>query len=196
MKTLLMFFSAATSSAADVKIIRQASMSTKLEKLVSSIKELQKSDPLDKIIVFSQWTSFLDLVEPVLPVSHVRLDGKMSKAKREASIKAFKEDPQVKVLVASLRSCGVGLNLTVANRIFFTDLWWNISTENQAIDRCHRLGQTKPVYVYRLIIKDTIEERIIEMQDKKMTLTNHVIENADVNRGHGKATVEAMLDLF
>ena len=174
------------------------SLSTKLEYLSTSIKSLQKTNPDDKIIIFSQWTSFLDLIEPILPEGKfVRLDGKMSQAKREQSIKAFKQDPKVTVLIASLRSCGVGLNLTVANRIFLTDMWWNLATEFQAIDRVHRLGQEKAVHVVRLGIRDTIEEKIVQLQEKKQTLTNHVIDMAqEKDSASAKKTLETLMSLF
>jgi DNA repair protein RAD5 len=171
---------------------KMSGTSTKLAALLISI---QKTDPDDKIIVFSQWTSFLDLIEPILPVSFVRLDGSMSQSKRESAIKSFQENPKIKVLIASLRSCGVGLNLTVANRIFLMDLWWNVSTEQQAIDRVHRLGQTKPVHVVKFVIRDSVEEKILDLQEKKLTLTNHVIDMNQTN-DNGKATVETLLSLF
>lgn len=180
------------------KAISVASLSSKLEYLSASVKSLQITNPDDKIIIFSQWTKFLDLIEPTLPLgTFVRLDGTMTQKKREKSIKAFKQDSKIKVLIASLRSCGVGLNLTVANRIFLTDFWWNCATEFQAIDRVHRLGQEKEVHIVRLGIRNTIEEKIVQLQERKQTLTNHVIDvTQDLDSASAKKTLETLMSLF
>lgn len=103
-----------------------------------------------KVIVFSQWTSMLDLVEAALAVEGLpfrRLDGTMTLAARDAQLSDFKQDPAVVVLLLSLRAASLGLNLVVANHVVLLDLWWNPAVEDQAIDRTHRIGQTRDVTV-------------------------------------------------
>jgi len=112
----------------------------------------------------------LDLIEWRLQrggVQVVKLDGSMSVTARSAAIDAFMTDPAVKVILISLKAGGVALNLTVATHIFLMDPWWNPAAEMQAIDRAHRIGQHKPVRAVRFIMKNTVEERILMLQDKK-----------------------------
>lgn len=94
----------------------------------------------------------------------------MPQYQRERSVTAFKEDPNVTVFLISMKAGGVGLNLVAASHVFLLDCWWNPSTEDQAIDRVHRLGQTRPVHVTRFVVKGTIEERILELQERKKIL--------------------------
>jgi SNF2 family DNA or RNA helicase len=145
---------------------------------MQELTELNERDPTIKSIVFSQWTSMLNLVEIPLKaagIRYVRLDGSMSQAHRENSIRSFRSDPNTKVFLVSMKAGGLGLNLTSASHVFLLDPWWNPATEDQAIDRVHRLGQTRPVVVTRFIIKDTIEERIMELQQKKKNLAQGVM---------------------
>eukprot|EP01089_Gocevia_fonbrunei_P004241 TRINITY_DN14260_c0_g1_i2.p1 TRINITY_DN14260_c0_g1~~TRINITY_DN14260_c0_g1_i2.p1 ORF type:complete len:152 (-),score=30.77 TRINITY_DN14260_c0_g1_i2:93-548(-) len=133
--------------------------STKIDALMRELTEMTARDWTLKSIVFSQWTSMLDLVEKPLALcglKFVRLDGSMSQAQREASIKSFRTDPEIKVFLVSMKAGGLGLNLTSASHVFLLDPWWNPATEDQAIDRVHRLGQKRPVIVTRFVIKDSI----------------------------------------
>lgn len=112
----------------------------------------------------------LDLIEWRLQkggVAVVKLDGSMSVTARSAAIDTFMNDPSVKVILISLKAGGVALNLTVATHIFLMDPWWNPAAEMQAIDRAHRIGQHKAVQAVRFIMKNTVEERILMLQDKK-----------------------------
>lgn len=152
--------------------------STKIDALMQELTEVISRDPTVKSIVFSQWTSMLDLVEIPLKsagIRFVRLDGSMPQNQREVSIRSFRADPAVKVFLVSMKAGGLGLNLTSASHVYLLDPWWNPATEDQAIDRVHRLGQTRPVLVTRFIIKDTIEERILELQQKKKNLAQGVM---------------------
>jgi len=145
---------------------------TKIDALMQELLELPTDEGI-KSIVFSQWTSMLDLVEIPLKkagIKFVRLDGSMPQYQREKSVAAFKEDPTVTVFLISIKAGGVGLNLVSASYVFLLDCWWNPSTEDQAIDRVHRLGQTRPVHVTRFVVKGTIEERILELQERKKIL--------------------------
>uniref|UniRef100_A0A7S3B1C8 Uncharacterized protein n=1 Tax=Haptolina ericina TaxID=156174 RepID=A0A7S3B1C8_9EUKA len=144
--------------------------STKIEALMEEVHLMRERDPSAKAIVFSQFVSFLDLLEHRLVRSGVRvvkLNGGMSAGAREVCISAFKEDPDVRVILISLKAGGVALNLTVATHIYLMDPWWNPAAEYQAIDRAHRLGQHKPIRAVRFVVRNTVEERILRLQDKK-----------------------------
>ena len=121
--------------------------------------------------MFSQWTSFLDLLEGDLGragIAFLRLDG--STTNRAEVIEEFQAGEGPRVFLISLKAGGTGLNLTAADHVFFLDPWWNPAVEQQAADRAHRIGQTRPVFVYRLVAKDTVEEKILLLQDKKRAL--------------------------
>ena len=153
--------------------VDQWNTSSKIEALLQELVALWRQDSSIKSIVFSQWTSMLNLVETPLRelgVSFVRLDGSMSQGHRENAVQSFNNDPKVKVFLISMKAGGLGLNLVSASTVFLLDPWWNPATEQQAIDRVHRLGQKRPVVVTRFIISGTIEERILELQDKKRRL--------------------------
>ncbi|GFR48225.1 hypothetical protein Agub_g10086, partial [Astrephomene gubernaculifera] len=129
--------------------------------------------PPDKVIVFSQWTGMLDLLEIPLKRAKLafrRLDGTMSVAHRERAISDFERRPDVLVLLLSLKAAALGVNLTAANHVVLLDLWWNPTTEEQAIDRAHRIGQTRPVQVTRITISGSVEERILALQAAKRQL--------------------------
>jgi len=128
-----------------------------------------------KTIVFSQWTSMLDKIEDALEVKGIkydRLDGTMKRDERIRAMDALKHDRACEVLLVSLKAGGVGLNLTAAQRVYLMDPYWNPAVENQAVDRIHRLGQTRPVTTIKLIIENTIEARLLEVQRKKTELAN------------------------
>jgi SNF2 family DNA or RNA helicase len=124
-----------------------------------------------RAIVFSQWTSLLDRVEPHLrdsQISFQRIDG--STSNRDKIVSEFQEEDGPGVLLLSLKAGGVGLTLTAADHVYILDPWWNPAVEDQASDRAHRIGQDKPVMVYRLVAQDTVEERVIELQNRKRAL--------------------------
>lgn len=146
--------------------------SSKLECLLKHLREMH-AQPEIKCVVFSQWATMLDFVEVGLRehgMAFVRLDGSLSQRKREIVLEEFGRLDGPRVLIATLRSTGVGLNLTVASEVYILDPWWNSSVEDQAIDRVHRLGQTRPVKVTRFIMKDSVEERMLEIQSRKSKL--------------------------
>ncbi|KAK1416357.1 hypothetical protein QVD17_32148 [Tagetes erecta] len=123
-----------------------------------------------KAIVFSQWTRMLDLFEMSLNhhlIEYRRLDGSMSLSSRDRAVKQFNTDPEVIVMLMSLKAGNLGLNMVAASHVILLDLWWNPATEDQAIDRAHRIGQTRPVTVSRLTVKDTVEDRILALQEDK-----------------------------
>ncbi|KAF0472323.1 SNF2 family helicase [Gigaspora margarita] len=149
--------------------------SSKIDALLEFLKVSNERDPTSKSVVFSQWTSFLNLVEPALHhanIKFVRLDGKMPRPKREDAMRMFQNDPEIKVFLISLKCGSLGLNLTAADQCFIMDPWWNPSIEDQAVDRIYRLGQTRPVSIFRFVIENTIEDRVIELQEKKRSMVS------------------------
>lgn len=130
-----------------------------------------------KILLFSQFTSMLDALKERLNENNIPyylLEGKTPKKKRSDMVDAFQKD-DVPVFLISLKAGGTGLNLTAADIVIHYDPWWNTAVENQASDRAHRIGQTNIVTVYKLIMKDTIEERILELQNQKSDLANRIL---------------------
>jgi len=102
-------------------------------------------------------------------------DGSTSTHERERAIRRFQEDDECRAFVISLKAGGVGLNLTAADYVYIVDPWWNPAVEQQAIDRTHRIGQTKNIFAYRMICKDTIEDKILQLQEKKLSLARDLI---------------------
>lgn len=156
--------------------------STKLDALISHLQRLRDQDPCFRAVVFSQFTSFLDLIETALEragFEHLRFDGSMDMKKRGAALEAFKEPTRTaKVLAISLKAGGVGLNLTTANHVFMMDCWWNAAIEQQAVDRVHRIGQEKTVYVTHFIVSQTIEERILKIQKRKTAIIKEAFKGS------------------
>jgi SNF2 family DNA or RNA helicase len=157
---------------------QHADTSAKVERLLESLEDAAADG--HKALVFSQWTSFLDLVEPHLVragLRFTRLDG--STRDRAAVVNEFQDEAGPPVMLLSLKAGGTGLNLTAADHVFLLDPWWNPAVEDQAADRAHRIGQDKPVMVYRLVAKDTVEERILALQEKKRGIADAALGGAD-----------------
>jgi SNF2 family DNA or RNA helicase len=133
-----------------------------------------------RVLLFSQFTGVLDLIEERLDergIRKERLDG--STRDREGVVRSFREDASIPIFLISLKAGGFGLNLTEADTVILYDPWWNPATEEQAAARAHRLGQTVPVHVHRLITAGTIEEKIVELQAVKKDLADRVIESEE-----------------
>ncbi len=143
------------------------------------LSELQQLAGKHKALVFSQFTSMLDLLEPELQkagISFYRIDGSVTGAKRQELVNQFQQSGnEVPVLLISLKAGNAGLNLTAADYVFLFDPWWNTAVQQQAIDRTHRIGQTKKVFAYKMICRDSIEERIIQLQNRKQKLSDELI---------------------
>lgn len=140
------------------------------------MEEIEGKMHQHKILVFSQFVSMLDLVRKELNTRNIRhsyLTGQTRK--REAAVNEFQNDPGVRVFLISLKAGGTGLNLTEADYVYLVDPWWNPAVENQAIDRCHRIGQDKNIVAVRLICPGTVEEKIMIMQQTKKDLANNII---------------------
>jgi SNF2 family DNA or RNA helicase len=148
--------------------------SGKLEDVSFKLCELVQEG--HKVLVFSQFVKQLKIVEEMLnnlSIKYAYLDG--STKDRQAEVKSFQEDSNIQVFLISLKAGGVGLNLTAADYVFMLDPWWNPAIEAQAIDRAHRIGQDKTVMIYKFISKDTIEEKILLLQQSKKKLISDLI---------------------
>ncbi|MCC7535268.1 MAG: DEAD/DEAH box helicase [Deltaproteobacteria bacterium] len=171
---------------------RRTRGSAKLDVLFEQLDTLADADADDphKVLVFSQFTSLLDLVEPGLRERGVvfeRLDGRTTD--RAARVARFQDDPEVRVFLLSLKAGGTGLNLMAADYVYLLDPWWNPAVETQAIDRAHRIGQRRPVVAYRLIAAATIEERVAELQGRKRALADAILESDTGTRALADLTV-------
>ncbi|KAB2574786.1 putative ATP-dependent helicase [Lasiodiplodia theobromae] len=167
--------------------------STKIRQLLDI---LDKETPDHKVIVFSQFTSMLDLIEPFLRnAGHrfTRYDGSMRNDLREASLNKLRNDRGTRVLLCSLKCGSLGLNLTAASRVVILEPFWNPFVEEQAIDRVHRLNQTVDVVVYKLTITKTVEERILDLQEAKRKLANAAIEGG---KAINKLSMRDIMNLF
>jgi non-specific serine/threonine protein kinase len=150
-------------------------VSIKLDELA---REITENIGNHKALIFSQYLGMLGLIREKLTeleVSYEYFDGSTSAQDREKAIRNFQDNESVRVFLISLKAGGVGLNLTAADYVYIVDPWWNPAVEQQAIDRTHRIGQTKNIFAYRMICRDTIEDKILQLQDKKRTLARDLI---------------------
>ncbi|PNS15593.1 ATP-dependent helicase rhp16 [Sphaceloma murrayae] len=171
--------------------------STKIEMLVYDLWKLRSKKQTLKSIIFSQFTSMLQLVEWRLRragFNTVMLDGSMTPIQRQRSIDHFMNTPECEIFLVSLKAGGVALNLTEASRVFIIDPWWNPAAEWQSADRCHRIGQKRPCVITRLCIEDSVESRIVMLQEKKANMISGTINNDKV--AMEKLTPEDMQFLF
>ncbi len=159
---------------------RAGEPSAKIDTLFERLNEIL--DEGHKALVFSQFTSLLSIVRKRLDtpaeaggktVRYAYLDGKTRD--RKSPVEQFQNDPETKLFLISLKAGGLGLNLTGADYVFLLDPWWNPAVEAQAIDRAHRIGQVRHVFAYRLIAKDTVEEKVLQLQQTKRDLADAII---------------------
>ena len=174
--------------------------SSKMIAILNELDEIWSIDPGSKVLVFSQYLGFLDLLYTSMRKRNIdvfRMDGTMSLHNRHIALKEFKsiskksqivvskpgcdsDDPSTicrgAVMLASMKACGVGLNLVSASSVFIVDRWWNAAIEDQCVDRIHRIGQdAKVVRVRRFIVQDSVEERIVSLQEKKRGMANNIL---------------------
>ncbi|PNH26443.1 hypothetical protein BJF96_g10255 [Verticillium dahliae] len=152
--------------------------SSKTEALLKIVQATCK-DPQSKVVIFSQWTSFLNIIQTQIEeagLKWTRIDGSMKPDKRDAAIAALYDDADTKVMLASLAVCSVGLNLVAADTVILADSWWAPAIEDQAVDRVHRLGQKRPTTVWRLVMENTIEEQVLEIQAAKRQLISKAFQ--------------------
>ncbi len=149
-------------------------------KLDELSREITENIGDHKALIFSQFLGMLALIKAKLDelgVKYEYFDGSTSAPDREKAIQSFQKNDEVRVFLISLKAGGVGLNLTAADYVYIVDPWWNPAVEQQAIDRTHRIGQTKNIFAYRMICKDTIEDKILQLQEKKRALAKDIISD-------------------
>ncbi|HTS44606.1 MAG TPA: SNF2-related protein [Puia sp.] len=158
---------------------RYPNHSIKLDELA---REIAENIGDHKALIFSQFLGMLALIKEKLKLLDIKFeyfDGSTSAPDREKAIRNFQEDDSCRVFLISLKAGGVGLNLTAADYVYIVDPWWNPAVEQQAIDRTHRIGQTKNIFAYRMICKDSIEDKILRLQEKKRVLAKDLIVDDD-----------------
>ncbi|XP_059650897.1 DNA repair protein RAD5B [Cornus florida] len=178
-----------------IDVVNNWKESSKVTKLLDCLESIRRSGSGEKSIVFSQWTSFFDLLEIPLRkkgVGFLRFDGRLTQKQRERVLKEFSETREKMVLLMSLKAGGVGLNLTAACNVFLMDPWWNPAVEEQAIMRIHRIGQKRKVTVRRFIVMDTVEERMQQVQARKERMIAGALTDQEVR----SARLEELKMLF
>ncbi|KAE8145855.1 SNF2 family N-terminal domain-containing protein [Aspergillus avenaceus] len=153
--------------------------SAKIEKAMEILHEVQGGEMGEKTIIFSQFTSLLDLLEvPIMRRGwgYRRYDGSMKPADRNSAVIDFTDDPDCRIMLVSLKAGNSGLNLVAASRVIIFDPFWNPYIEEQAIDRAHRIGQMREVQIHRILVQNTVEDRILELQDKKRELIEGALD--------------------
>ena len=156
---------------------KHANHSIKLDELA---REISENIGQHKALIFSQFLGMLSLIREkltVLKIPFEYFDGSTSAIERERAIQNFQNNDECRVFLISLKAGGVGLNLTAADYVYIVDPWWNPAVEQQAIDRTHRIGQTKNIFAYRMICVDTIEDKILQLQERKKTLAKELISD-------------------
>jgi len=170
---------------------KKVAENAKLSLLMEILDELLSENR--RILLFSQFTSMLSLIQEELDakqIAYMKLTGQTKD--RETPIQHFQKG-KIPLFLISLKSGGVGLNLTAADTVIHYDPWWNPAVENQATDRAHRLGQTKPIFVYKLIIEGSIEERILALQEKKAALASSILsEDKHIDVKFGENDLRAL----
>jgi non-specific serine/threonine protein kinase len=167
--------------------------SGKFDALMEMVEEIASEK--HKVLIFSQFVQMLQIIRrqfdtDTIPYSY--LDG--STKDREAPVREFQEDENVQIFLISLKAGGTGLNLTAADYVIHYDPWWNPAVEMQATDRAYRIGQTRKVFAYKLISKDTVEEKIVKLQNKKRDLVESLISTEE--NIFKSITKDDVLDLF
>ncbi|WP_155890637.1 DEAD/DEAH box helicase [Desulfuromonas sp. TF] len=173
---------------------RKVRQSAKLELLLEMLEELLEEGR--RILLFSQFTSMLALIEEELQIrrlKYVKLTGQTRK--RDEVIAAF-QNGEAPLFLISLKAGGVGLNLTAADTVIHYDPWWNPAVERQATDRAHRIGQDKPVFVYKLVAADTVEEKILQLQERKQALADDIYRKAGAGEEFSAFDAAEILSLF
>lgn len=153
--------------------------SAKIMKTVELLKQIRDNDPTEKTLIFSQFTSLLDLLEVPLQqerLRYQRFDGSMSMDDRANAVDIFMEQADENILMISLKAGNAGLNLSKASQVIILDPFWNPFVEDQAVDRAHRMPQEREVTVHRILVPETVEDRICALQDKKREVVGQALD--------------------
>jgi len=175
--------------------------SSKTKLILQKLQWIRKHHPQDKIIVFSQFTTMIDILTRVLrkhDIGFMQYHGGHTREQRKEIIDAFKKDAprnEIPALLMSLKCAALGLNLTVANHVIFADLWWNPAVEQQAIDRVHRIGQTKHVFITKMVVNASVEERMLALQRDKQKIADSALDGANFAK-QNRLTIADLARLF
>ncbi|KAG9053546.1 hypothetical protein FS842_007883, partial [Serendipita sp. 407] len=172
--------------------------SSKIRRILEILDKIHERPDTGKTIIFSEFTQMLDIIAAVLTeegIRYVRYQGSMNALQRQDALDALNKDKRIKVILISTKAGNSGLNLTVCSNVIMVDPWWNPAIEDQAFDRAHRLGQTRNVDIYKLMIPDTVEERILELQEKKRELAKAALEGRKVTMTN-RLNMRELVDLF
>lgn len=172
--------------------------SAKTLEVIDLLTKIRKNDPTEKTLVFSQFTSLLDLIEvPMVQnkFKYQRYDGSMSMEERTDAVEAFMEDPEQNIMLVSLKAGNAGLNLWRASQVIMIDPFWNPFVEEQAVDRAHRMPQEREVNVHRILIPETVEDRICTLQDKKREIIGAALDE-NASKGFARLNVRELKFLF
>jgi hypothetical protein len=167
------------------------------EKIDLLVRHIREKTANHKLLIFSQFVKMLKLIEDRVvseKIPHAYLDGKSTPKARQEAVDTFQNDPDCRVFLISIKAGGTGLNLMAADYVYIVDPWWNPAVENQAIDRCYRIGQDKKVIAYRMICKDTVEEKIQKLQARKKSIANELITTDEGVMQ--KLSKDDLIDLF
>ncbi|KAI7579324.1 hypothetical protein KC318_g7614 [Hortaea werneckii] len=178
--------------------------SPKVQALLNELKQsaatpIPEGEPPTRSVVFSGWTTYLDLIEIALQdheIGFLRLDGSMSVKQRTDVLSRFNSDPTITTLLVSIKAGGQGLNFTAASKVYMMEPQYNPGVEDQAIDRVHRLGQNRDVDVVHYIMRDSVEEGIVKLQTKKKDLANFTMERKMGKEEAARRRIEGLKDLF
>lgn len=180
------------------RLRRDWESSAKVDVTLDLLRKIRDEKPREKTLVFSLWTSFLDLLEVPLQdekFRYLRYDGSMTFNERDDNVKTFSEDPNENILLVSLMAGNAGLNLTAASQVIVLEPFWNPFVEDQAIDRAHRIGQARAVEVHRLLVPDSVEDRILALQEKKRKLVDTALSEEGA-QGASRLTIGELRGLF
>jgi SNF2 family DNA or RNA helicase len=173
--------------------------SSKTGEVLKALCEIRdRTGGVEKTVIFSNFVKYLNLLQGAVSAAGfqcARIDGTMNHSQRSKELKRFTEDPSVTVIFCSMKSCGTGITLTAANNVFLVDLWWSPAVDLQAIDRVHRLGQTREVRVLRFLCENTIDEKIFALQKEKSDLAQMTFESNVKRAGElRRRNMERLLD--
>lgn len=185
----------------DSPLYEESRVSSKIRTILDLLQRIFQQSTTDKVIIVSQWTSFLSLIDKfiteTLGLKSAIFNGKIPVSKRQPIVDEFHSSSATqRILLLSLTAGGIGLNLVGANHIIFADLHWNPQLENQAADRIYRFGQTKNVHVYKIVCVCTIEERILRLQQKKIAIANGILDGSTVGVTANKLSINELKLLF
>ncbi|KAK7046715.1 putative ATP-dependent helicase C23E6.02 [Favolaschia claudopus] len=182
----------------EIKLIPRFLPSTKMKAMMEVLEKLAKDLPDEKTLIISQWTGCLNIVSDYLTekgILHVKYQGDMPNSKRQQAVEHFMSKDKARVMLMSLKCGGVGLNLTRANNVISLDLGWSPAIDQQAFDRVHRLGQHRKVRIQRMVIANTVEDRILALQERKQNLADGSLGEGN-GKKIGRMSVRELANLF